>query len=274
MEPFTLKHAAHIHRFAAPALLALALAACDGQQTGVAPRTGTFYGDAVALGDGTARSYVVLDDGKPVELGVALGEQAMSGLPTDHEPGGMPMPDGHHTFDYLLPMPAENATPVRFVGLGWNPAGHEPAGTYDLPHFDFHFYTISQAERGAIDPADSAFQAKAARLPEPDFRPTGYMALPGGVPFMGVHWVDPASAELHGQTFTTTFLYGSWNGKLTFAEPMVTRALLMSKPDLTMTVSTAQHYSPAGYYPTSYRVRWDEGTREYRVALAGLQVRQ
>jgi hypothetical protein len=48
---------------------------------------------------------------------------------------------------------------------------------------------------------------------------------------MGVHW-RPALARLQEllgnpagyKPFTTTFIFGSWDGKFLFAEPMITRA--------------------------------------------------
>jgi hypothetical protein len=264
----------HLLAYGALATTLMAAATLHGCTPAAAEnRFVTSYGVSIPLGNGSARSYVVTDGDIPVEVGVALSRDALTGLPTDHSPGGIPMPDGHHTFDYILDMPEENPTPFRFVGLGWNPAGHEPPGIYDQPHFDFHFFTVSMEERDAIHPGDPDFEAKAARHPEPGHTPAGYVAIPGGVPLMGAHWVDPTSPELNGETFTTTFLYGSWDGVLNFAEPMITVAYLQTRPDVRIPVGTAQRYSPAGYYPSEYRIRWDSGAQEYRVALAGLVYR-
>lgn len=46
------------------------------------------------------------------------------------------------------------------------------------------------------------------------------------VPKMGLHWIDTNSPELspRNQPFTATFIIGSWDGKVIFDEPMVTRA--------------------------------------------------
>ena len=47
---------------------------------------------------------------------------------------------------------------------------------------------------------------------------------------MGVHWIDPEVAGVRrARQFTQTFIYGSWNGRLIFAEPMITKALLESR---------------------------------------------
>jgi hypothetical protein len=235
---------------------------------------GLVYGEAVTVGHGTARVYVQLAGGAPVEVGVALSEAALSGLPDNSSPGGHAMPDGMKTFPFALTMPENNPTPYLHVGLDWNPGGHEPPGIYNTPHFDFHFYTVTEAERHEIMPTNPEFAAKAAHYPPADRVPAGYVApAPTAIPMMGVHWVDPTSPELNGKPFDKTFIYGSWDGKLIFAEPMITKAFLESRPDFTAPVAVPQQYGTPGYYTTSYSIRWDDAAREYRVALGGLQRR-
>ena len=232
------------------------------------------YGPPLKVGNGMARAYVVLEakSGQaPVELGIALDEKALDGLPTD----GMMYP-----FD--LQLPAQAPAPYRFAELDWNPHGHVPPGVYTVPHFDFHFYTIPPAARDAIDPADPQFAAKASNLPSGDLVPPFYV-VPGppaavAVPHMGVHWSDVRSPELQGllgnpggyQPFTKTFIYGSWDGSFTFLEPMVTREYLLSHPDATSPISVPARYAQSGWYPTSYRVTYDPQAKEYRVALSGM----
>jgi hypothetical protein len=256
------------------ALLGVAAAgACTESSIDPSHASGTEYGPAVSLGDGSARVYVQRADGAPVELGIALSEDALSNLPGHETPGGIHLPDGHHMFEYVLAMPENNPTPFRHVLIDWNPGGHEPPGIYDLPHFDFHFYTITDAARRQIDPADPEFAAKAARLPSADHTPTGYTAIPGAIPFMGAHWIDPTSPELNGETFTQTFIYGSWDGALIFAEPMITRDFLASRPQFSRTIPVPAARAEPGYYPASYSIRWDESSREYRIALGSFALR-
>jgi hypothetical protein len=106
---------------------------------------------------------------------------------------------------------------------------------------------------------------------------------------MGLHWLDVRSPELQGMAgnpagfkpFTKTFIYGSWDGQYIFDEPMITRAYLVEKRAATeaavrdeiIPVPTAQRYSPAGYYPSAYRIAWDAQAKEYRVALVQLSWR-
>jgi hypothetical protein len=100
------------------------------------------------------------------------------------------------------------------------------------------------------------------------------------VPRMGLHWVDVNSPELPPQNkpFTATFIVGSWNGQVIFDEPMVTRDFILAQryrqaTAASIPVRTAKRYTPAGFYPKAYGITWDEGAREYRVALRGLTAR-
>jgi hypothetical protein len=262
------------------------------------------YGRPMRVGNGLARTYVVLAEGRdrrPLEVGVALDEKTMEGLAAPaamkmdgRTPGGL-MAHGSMTV-FNLPLPEKHGTPFQFVELDWNPAGHEPPGIYDIPHFDFHFYTITQAARDAIDPARPAYGDEAANLPPAQFRFPYYVdaataaggipAALAAVPRMGLHWLDVRSPELQGalgnpagyRPFTKTFIYGSWNGQVTFAEPMITRAYIMAKRGATdaavrnevTPVSTAGDYQISGYYPSAYRIAYDRRAKEYRVALTQL----
>ncbi|HET7459499.1 MAG TPA: DUF5602 domain-containing protein [Gemmatimonadaceae bacterium] len=295
-------------RFAIAAGSALALAAChdptETRTSVVAPHADRAgfdqagahrqYGVPQKVGNGTVRTYVVLDQkngGAPLEVGVALSEQALEGLPAPAASGDM-MANMHM---YLLDMPAQNPTPYKFVQFDWNPIGHEPAGVYDLPHFDFHFYTVGKDVRASIVPSDPRYAVKAASFPALEFRAPFYIdaataagAPPAAVtvPQMGLHWLDVRSPELQGMAghpeafrpFTKTFIYGSWDGQFIFDEPMITRAYIAAKHDATdpavqdeiIPVSTAQRYAPAGYYPSAYRIAYDAQAKEYRIAMTQL----
>jgi hypothetical protein len=66
--------------------------------------------------------------------------------------------------------------------------------------------------------------------------PNGYVPIPGSVLQMGKHWVDPTSDEFTGKGFTHTFLFGSYNGPITFYEPMITFEYLQSKAETALTL--------------------------------------
>ncbi|MEP6494379.1 MAG: DUF5602 domain-containing protein [bacterium] len=234
------------------------------------------YGPAQALGQGTARAYVTLDDaGKPTSLGVALSENLMNGLPQTPLPGG-----GMSAADLILTLPAEgNVTGFNHVMLDWNPMGHEPAGVYTIPHFDFHFYTIATADQMAIVPTDPQFNTKMESMPAETYRPVGMIKRPGGVPMMGAHWADPTSPELlpppQSQPFTRTFLYGSYDGHFIFYEPMITKAHIESLKSVAgntikSSIKLPSSYEHPGYYPTTYTMTWNATAKEYRIALDNL----
>jgi len=257
------------------------------------------YGAAFKIGNGSARTYVTYDiSNTPIEVGVALDESALEGLPA---PMKMSMPannDGHEHLDshvFNLTLPVENPTPYKFVELDWNPGGHEPPGVYDTPHFDFHFYRVEQTVRDGIDPAQMSkeqYIEKSGKLPPKDEWAPQYAALsaPGtpvmAVPRMGTHWVDIFTPELQAmfghpeafRRFTTTFLHGSWDGQFIFDEPMVTREFIMSRKagptsvarDSVIQLASPKTYDKPGYYPAAYRVMYDAATREYRIALTQL----
>jgi hypothetical protein len=238
------------------------------------------YGPEMPVGQGTARTYVLVSGGVIDEVGVALSEATLHGLPTlgEHHPGAG---DGHHgrlDVEYLLEMPALAGLPYRFVELGWNPWGHPPEGIYDRPHFDVHFYTIALEERNAIDPREEGFPGRAARIPAEALAPAGYVphhVLEGvapalvTVPRMGMHWVDPGAPEFNGGGFTATMLYGSWDGRFVFDEPMVSRAFLLTRSE--MNLPLPRH--PSGVSPRTLRVYWDAPTGEHRIALRDLEAR-
>jgi hypothetical protein len=199
----------------------------------------------------------------------------------------------------LLALPVNNPTPYQFVELDWNPSGHEPLAIYGVPHFDFHFYTISREVRGSIVPSDPRYTEAAASFPGEVFRPPFYVdaataaGVPPGlvtVPRMGLHWFDVRSPELQGllgnpdgfQAFTRTFIKGTWDGRFIFDEPMITRAWLLTKrssdgeaaPEEIIPVSTAQRYTPAGFYPQAYRIGYDARAHEFLVGLTELVWRE
>lgn len=231
------------------------------------------YGPESPLGDGTARAYLILsDDGHPLELGFALSESALEGLPDLAD-----KPDEEAFFLVDLEMPEGNPTPFRLASLDWNPRGHIPP-MYGLPHFDFHFYLIEAGQRDAIlpeDPSDyAAFEAVGAVAPEQGLLPGNYV-YPGEatVPQMGAHWIDPASHEFHGETFDKTFIYGTWQGEVIFWEPMITKAYLESRIDDRSDVATPARVASPGWYPSGYRVGFDDEAKEYRIALIGFSER-
>ncbi|MEP6991457.1 MAG: DUF5602 domain-containing protein [bacterium] len=252
------------------AVIAAGVGIACSDSTSVSKATLT-YGPTLSFAQGAARSFVQTDDnGVPTSMGIAMTEGALSGLPTTVS-GPSPT-----ALMVTLPLPAEAVgTGFDHAELGWNPNGHDPLVIYGAPHFDLHFYMVSAATQAAILPNDPQFAAKAANLPAAAYVPTGYVPPPApiaasAVPQMGLHWTDVTSPEFQGQAFTKTFIYGSWDGKYIFLEPMVSKTYLESHPNATRAIPQPSQWATAGMAPSTYTVAYDATAKEFRFTLGGL----
>jgi hypothetical protein len=236
----------------------------------------------VSLGNGDVRTFTtVTPAGEPKYHGVALERDALTGLPSASElrtranrgePGDKYGPDGaaveiHHAWsqEFFVPFPEAAATPFTFLGLTWNPEGHPPPGTYDVPHVDIHFHML------AADTVDAIDGPRAATYTIPDSRlPAGYTRVPeprldgksAVVTDMGEHLIDPDSPEHTGGKFTNTLIWGAYDtagdgcGELTFVEPMVTKRFLETVTGVDRyEIPQPAVYPAPGAYPTAYAVR-------------------
>lgn len=244
-------------RFAAVFSLAvlLSLTACKKD------KSGTTLGETVNYQGSTLSTYITTDeDGHPQEIGFTIPEAAFTSfdaLTAD--------------VDWSLDFPTgDNETPFVHMWAGYNPHGHEPLGIYDKPHFDFHFYMTSEASRLAISPADTLAGAKL--LPEGEM-PANYINT-GLVPTMGSHWIDVTSPELNGQPFTETFIFGSFDGKMTFYEPMITKSFIETKHNFEKAIPAASAYAfPGKYYPTKFGFKHDHEADAYHFYVSGFAKR-
>lgn len=252
--------------FLLPALVVLL--GCDGSS----PQTDVLVGERALFGEAEARSWVRLaDDGTLEAIGVTFGADALDRLLAAHTPSDDPM---HGMFELPLDLPDVDGLPFDHVTLDWNPAGHEPPGLFDKPHVDVHFYLLSAAERDAITPSDPDWAAKLAAMPDEAYVPTGYVPTPGGVPRMGAHWIDTADPTYApGGTFTEVLIYGFYDGRMGFVEPMLTQAFVASRAAVDEPIAQPTRYPAVGYFPTRYTSAYDAAAGEYTVALEGLVYR-
>ena len=194
--------------------------------------------------------FEINDAGNPLKLSVVIDSAAMNSLDNGAGTGG-------HSHDNSLSLKfhpkAEAGTPFTHALIDWNPHGHEPEPIYGKPHFDFHFYVSSEAERLAIPTYDQD-SAKFKNYPAPAYLPANYVPIPGGVPQMGSHWVDVTSPELSGAPFTQTFIYGTYNGKVNFYEPMITEAFIRQNATFERAIPQPAKVQKTGWYPTKMRM--------------------
>jgi Domain of unknown function (DUF5602) len=253
-------------------LVLCACSAASAASTGAAPTTsGTFFGPSEGLGNGTIKTYTTLNDsGQPTEVGVQLTRTALDGLPQNDTTLMLALPDQAATtaFDHVM--------------VNWNPQGHDPVALFGKPHFDFHFDMVDMAAMQDINPADQNYAAKAQHAPEAKYVPQDYVVPPGppvaeqAVPGMGVHLVDSSDTALvpGAYDFHRIVINGTWDGRYTFVEPMVSRDWLLTDPTSEQTLKQPQAYQKSGYFPTTFSVHRDEQTKDYVIALAGLTMRR
>ena len=228
-----------------------------------------FKGPVEQFQHGKAWTWYEEDNsGKPFRVAIAIDDAAMNSLDTSHADSGG---HSHENSSVLKFHPKVAATPFMHVGLDWNSQGHEPMFIYGKPHFDFHFYMMSKDERMAIPPYESD-SMKFKNFPAPAYLPPTYINPGGGVPQMGAHWVDYTSPELNGVPFTQTFIYGSYNGKVNFYEPMITEAFIKANPNFERSIPQPDKYQKTGYYPTRMRIAKANGVTN--IILEGFVLRQ
>jgi hypothetical protein len=237
------------------AALAIFLDACKKDDTTFHQPT-TTYGKTVSLNDGKAQSFVNKDaNGIPTSIGFFFSEDALNNLPSTNTMT-------------MIPAPEDNGTMVDHMSVDFNAHGHEPAGIYDVPHFDLHFYMIPEAEQHMI-----VNGPEMELLPPAAYIPKDYADIPGGDVMMGKHWADLTSKEFHGQPFDRTFIYGSYNGQFIFHEAMVTLAFFKSKQSFTDQIKQQAKVQRDGYYPQTYTVSYDAANKVYAVILEQLVLR-
>jgi hypothetical protein len=162
-----------------------------------------------------------------------------------------------------VPVDSTAGLPFRWISVNWNPTGHHNT-PYVQPHFDFHFNAVDRSRIEAIAPgrcgelADCDDFKRATRPVPARYLPNGYIDVGAVVPRMGNHLLDSQSPELKDSLpFTTTFIYGAYEGELIFWEPMITLDFLQKTQDACMEIRQPKAFRQAGYYPTQYCVRQD-----------------
>lgn len=226
------------------------------QKTDINSKGATFYGAPEKLGNGTVRSYVTLNKaGIPTSIGFNFPESMLEDLPAVVGKENM----------IMLDLPEEAAgTGFEHMELDWNPNGHVPLPIYGFPHFDFHFYLVGMNELMNVTGGPDMTPV------DPQFIPKDYASGIMAQPNMGVHWTDLLSSEFHGVMFTHTFVYGFYKYRMLFVEPMITKAFLDTKTDITLPVKQPEAFQKPGYYPSNYQIHYDTSKHEYNVSIENL----
>lgn len=220
------------------------LASCKKDDAG---KGGIFKGPETEVYHGKAWTWIQLNNEGIIEkAAISINDEALNSVKIGTGGGG-----GTHQHDDNIVLkfhPKADATIFNHAWLNWNPDGHPPAGVYNVPHFDLHYYMVSPQERETF-----VDQAKLDKALTPDYLPANYIGI-DPVPTMGKHYVDVTSPELNGAPFTQTFIHGSYDGKLVFLEPMITLQFLKTTTDFVRPLPQPAKFQKNGYYPTKMRV--------------------
>lgn len=243
----------------------VALTGCDSTGTSDGPEI--VEGPSVSVdGGGNAYAWVRLDgEGQPEAVGVSLSEAAFRAV-TDTSDAHRNRPGAKHgePESFVLDLPTEAPPPYDHATIDWVPEGHPPPEIYTVPHFDAHFYFVSKQTREAVEPGPAHV------FPDEQYVPEGYVPDSVNTPGMGMHYVNMEAPEFNGEPFTHTLIYGFYEGEHAFIEPMMTREVLSSRPDVEAEVPQPEAYQKEGMYPQHYRIIHASDAGEYRVVLEEL----
>ena len=201
-----------------------------------------------------------------VAVGADVALASIENAPKDEMPAWPPVPAAV----LRLPDAAQKGTGITQVTMYWEAMGHPP-GPYMVPHFDFHFYTISPEALAAVDCVDRS---------KPSALPAGYslpdVALPPPmaavvrqdtliglcVPKMGMHALLTSEMESAGP-FRGSIVLGYDRGQPIFFEPMLTRDMLLEKRSFELPMAGV-----AGQ-PRNFQANYDAERQAYRFVFSG-----
>jgi len=175
--------------------------------------------------------------------------------------------------------------PFLYVEVDWNTEGlsRGPNGSFISPHFDFHYYmlprevveselTCVSTNGRTCDPfaTDYTQTQLFQELPDATFVPPSYRPdIDSAIPTMGLHLLDMNIVySVENVNHYPTLIYGTFAGKVMFAESSVTLYTLqdaIAAPDHRITFPYLQptsFVSPIAW-PTSFFIEYVPETGEF-----------
>lgn len=254
-------------------------------------------GAITEVGNGVIESYAEVDaEGVPLAIGVEFSETSLENLPEK-------LTDGNRCADLngddiverasecspwherVLPLPTgisrRSDIPFKWVLLNYNPEGHIPPGVWDIPHFDVHFYMEPIEDVFALMPGPCGpehircDQFEIAIKPVPsNYIHDDFKNVDAAAPAMGNHLVDPTAPEFNGDPFTRSWIFGAYDGKITFWEEMLSVDYLKSKPEKCVPIKLPEAVAKSGYYPTTVCTRHDAENAGITVSVEEFKYRE
>jgi len=254
-------------RICAVGLVALAVAAtaCAKKEVPIVD----VQGDCSDVFGGQVCTWARTQGDSVIDAGATVPLAAIENAPA--EEGEMVWPP-KTIAELALPASVQDRTGLHQLTMYWEPTGHPP-GPYLTPHFDFHFYSISNADRLAIDCSDAARPAALAAgydlidmpVPPPMIQMMGDTLRGLCVPEMGMHSLLDSELKSTG-LFRGSMVLGYYRGNPIFVEPMLTKAMLLEKKSFDMPIPDIPGH--AGEYPRQFRAQYDSTAQSYRFTFS------
>lgn len=206
----------------------------------------------------------VAGGGEVAAYGVTVPMAVMEAAPADMAMAWPPVANAV----VRMPPQVTAAHGVDHFTFFWEPHGHPP-GAYLTPHFDFHFYGISIAEREAFDCTDATKPAElSAGYGLPDVEIPGLGMLLGlCVPAMGMHSA-PADQLASDVVFDGTMVIGYAKGAPIFFEPMIAKAHLARRQSFDLAMPAVPGVPAGVRFPSQFRAEYDATTDAYRFTFS------
>jgi hypothetical protein len=208
-------------------------------------------GTAQQTANGVAKSWATLGAHNDVrKVGVTVPLSLIASPPS--EPGKGP---AGSIVVLQFPEVVQDHTLFNHFELHWEAHGHEP-DVFLVPHFDLHFYAVPESQVRMVVPPDPV-------APDKNRIPDGFIYPGPGetVPQMGVHAVRPADLQME---FTDVLIFGFYDGKMTFIEPMVTQKTLLQKKDFELKIPVPETLGHSTLYPTMFKAHYVRSTDSFR----------
>ncbi len=168
-----------------------------------------------------------------------------------------------------FPQVVQETTYFNHAEIHANPLGHPSSGAdlhrYQVPHFDFHFYSIPVEDVFAI-PGGLFF----VDVPE-ELLPDGYaQPEPVSIPQMGRHGSSfEERATIGPFDFATIAGFLPDASYMHFLEPMMSQEFLLRRESFDLPVPIPSVLGRSTRYPTECVVRYDEDADAYHIVFKG-----
>jgi hypothetical protein len=186
-------------------------------------------------------------------------------------------------------------SPFRYIETDWNTEGmaRGPNDSFSSPHFDFHYYMRSRHVVDATmmcmstngktcDPFRTSYaqMRRFLTMPPPAFIPASYAPDVGSsIPMMGLHLLDRTfHYTVRHVDHSPILLYGTFDGKIMFAEASVTPATLqdaIAAPSHVISFRFRQPRTVQGgvAWPTRFAIQYLPSSGTFRAAFEAFRKR-